>query len=155
MSHTFSIHNSSPTKYINITVKSIDDTIIVEKSLGSGETINLDVKDGVCRLIVAICDMYIPSAFREKTCETYWSGFIPTNISKSIIINPDQRMVSYNGHVLVNTLQDYSYIPMFKELGLPSLEKNGIYLIVLILLIIVAIWWMYKKTRGFCKYMPA
>lgn len=122
MLNDFEIKNVSQTKTINLLLSSIQDQDHVKTSISPTDSFSTKiVKEGVRKLEVSIAGD-----------SNFWEGIIPVNISGAILINPDNRTVSYKDHMLVSNMNNME-------------DSNTYIILILIALSVVACVWLYKR----------
>jgi len=120
------IKNVSQTKALNLSLSSIQTQDDLKISIPPHDSFLTKIaKEGVRKMRV--------SAAGEST--NFWEGIVPVNISNAILINPDNKTVSYNNHLLV---------AIGKNIG----ENDSSYVVLTILIALAILcFWLYGKRK--------
>lgn len=126
MLNELKIKNISQTKALNLSLSSIQTQDNIKVSIPPNDSFLTKItKEGVRKMEVSTAE----------ESNNFWEGIIPVNISNAILINPDNKSVSYNNHPLVSVNKN-------------SGENNIAYTVLIVLIVLTIIGgWLYKKRR--------
>lgn len=126
MLNELEIKNVSQTKALNLSLSSIQTQDNIKVSIPPNDSFLTKItKEGVRKMEVSTAG----------ESNNFWEGIVPVNISNAILINPDNKSVSYNNHPLV---------AVSKNLG----ENNATYIILIVLsMVMLVCFWLYKKSK--------
>ena len=90
---TLSVINTSKNTPIYISFQSPEDANVPEPpnvGLEPGQKDNFAVKNGIMNLFV----------WSDRANNPIWTGVIPTNVKKSVLVSPETAQVIYNGRII-------------------------------------------------------
>lgn len=123
MTSELQIKNVSQMKGVDLSLISIQNKDIIKISIPPKDFATTKIqKEGVKSMSVSVLG----------ETQNFWEGIIPVNILGSLIINPDNKSVSYKDTTLVNVIE--------------SSDSINVYIILAVIsIVIIACFWLYKR----------
>jgi hypothetical protein len=123
MASELQIKNVSQTKGLDLSLTSIQTKDSIKISIPPNDSARTKIlKEGVRNMRVSILG----------ETQNFWEGIVPVNILDSLLINPDDKSVSYKDNTLVNVIE--------------SSDSTNIYIILAVIsIVLVTCFWLYKR----------
>jgi len=123
MSSELKIKNVSQSKSLDLSLTSIQTQDSIKISIPPNDSATTKIiKEGVRNMRVSILG----------ETQNFWEGIVPVNILDSLLINPDNKSVSYKDTTLVNTIE--------------ASDSSNIYILLAVLSVVMIVcFWLYKR----------